>query len=347
MPLDVVLLPALAPPDRLLGLQRYLLDAVDRQECAPLLLLYQLQETVISIGRYHLYSGPSSHMGIAAYRRLTGGRIINPGPRWLGCALILPSRTGLLGARDAQLKPDQVLNRYSRGVMAGLRSLGADCFYPGRDAITCNRREVAMCTFEETASGALLVEIFIAVDEGLKSLARDMERFDPEGALTCPMYTDAAATTLSGELGRETSFEEIAERLEAGYGSVFGGTRRRELTRAELTAADAQAAAPGPQWLHHRWPDASVNLAARASIQLGVMEARLAATGDKIERVALFGDFIANAAGLTRFEQNLAGQRLDLMTVTAAALQTYADGSNFLLGCGDLTNLARLILKAS
>src|ERR1700744_2921959 len=108
MPLDVVWLPELAP-DLLPGLQFHLIEAVQRHDCAPLLLLYQLQEKAISIGRYHLYNGAASRGGIGAYRRLTGGRIINPSPRWMGCALILPSRTALLGPRDTQLKPDQVM----------------------------------------------------------------------------------------------------------------------------------------------------------------------------------------------------------------------------------------------
>ncbi len=316
-------------------------------DCAAALLLYQFQEKVVSIGRYHPYRGPALRGGIAAYRRLTGGRIINPGPRWLGCSLILPSRTGLLGERDAHLRPDQVMNRYSRGAMAAIRTLGADCFYPGRDAITCNRREVAMCTFEESASGALLFEIFIALEEGLESLPMDLERFDPEGALTGPMYTNATVTTLSEELRRRVSFEQAAQRLEADYGSFFGGAHRRDLTAAETAAASGQVSALGAQWLHHRWPDPSLNQTARASIQLGMMEARLAVDGDKVGQVALYGDLVANSSGLTKFEQNLAGQRLDLMTVSAIALQIYEDGSNFLLGCGDLTNLARLILKAS
>jgi lipoate-protein ligase A len=346
MPVDVVRLPALAP-DLLPGLQSHLIEAVQRHDCAPLLLLYQFQEKAISIGRYHLYDGPPSHDGIGGYRRLTGGRIINPSPRWMGCALILPSRTGLLGPRDSQLKPEQVMNRYTRGVMAGLRSLGADCFYPGRDAITIDRREVAMCTFEETASGTLLVEIFIGLDEGLNSMAHDMERFDPQGVLTCAMYTDATATTLSRELGRRVDFDEVAQRLQEGYGAVFGGTRRRELSAAELSAANDCTLSPETRWLHHRWPDAALNLTARASIQLGMMEVRLAVAGDKIERVALNGDLIANSSGLDQLEENLVGQPLDLMSVTAAAIQTYSDSFNFLLGCGDLTNLARLILKAS
>jgi len=96
-------------------------------------------------------------------------------------------------------------------------------------------------------------------------------------------------------------------------------------------------------------PRASIalNLAARAAIQLGFMEARLAASGERIERIALSGDFIANSPGLAQFEHSLAGQRLDLMMLTAAVVRTYGDGSNFILGCGDLGNLASLIMKAS
>ena len=42
----------------------------------------------------------------------------------------------------------------------------------------------------------------------------------------------------------------------------------------------------------------------------------------------------------------MAGQRLDLMTLAAVAMRTYGDGSNFILGCGELTNVAQLILSA-
>ncbi len=338
-------MPALAPLE-LLGLQLHFLDAVATGESAPILLLYQLQGKVISIGRYHLYDGPPSRGEITAYRRLTGGRIINHGAGWLGCSLIAPSRTSLLEQRDTQLRPEQVMNRYVRGALAGIRALGLDCFYPGRDAITCNRREVALCTFEESAARALLFELLIASEQGLESLPLDTDSFDPGGILTCPMYTDGIATTLARELGRAVSFAELTDRLASGYASAFGAVRRRDLTRAEIDAANARSLALA-QWLCSRKPDPALNLAARAAIQLGFMEARLAASGERIERIVFNGDFIANSPGLAQFEHSLAGQRLDLMTLTAAVVQTYGDGSNFILGCGDPGNLATLVLKAS
>ena len=184
---DVICLPAVKPLD-LLGLQLHLLDTVKSGETAPVVLLFQLPGETISLGRYHLYHGPASRGGIGAYRRLTGGRIINQGTGWTACSLILPSRTAALSERDARLRPDQVMNRYARGAIAGLRTLGIDCFYPGRDAITSAGRELAMCTFEENADGALLFELFIADGRGLDSLPLDMERFDPEGSLSCQLY---------------------------------------------------------------------------------------------------------------------------------------------------------------
>jgi hypothetical protein len=343
--IDIIYLPAVEPL-ALLGLQLHLLDTVKNGDTAPALLIFQLPGEFISLGRYHLYHGPASRGGIGAYRRLTGGRIINQGTGWIGCSLILPSRTAALSDRDAGLRPEQVMNRYVRGATAGLRALGIDGFYPGRDAITCAGRELAMCTFEENVDGGLLLELFIADGRGLESLPMDLERFDPDGALSCQFYNAATSTCLTRELKRMPSFEELAARLETGYHFAFGAGRRRDLTVAEIAAAGSQASGLA-QWLGGRRPDPSLHMAGRLSIQLGSMELRMAVNGDRIERIEFYGDFIANSTGLTRFEQNLRGKRLDLMTLTAAASQVYSAGSNFILGCGDLTNLARLILKAT
>jgi len=345
--LSVIRLPELEPA-KLPGLQLYLLDRLRSDGGAePLLLLFQLPGEVISIGRYHLYRGPETRGGITAYRRLTGGRIVNPGDGWICCSLLLPGRDAFPGDRGKQpaLRPDQVMNRCARGALAALRAMGTDCFYPGRDAITCGGRELAMCTFEESSGGALLFELFIAIGTGLESLAFAMERFDPDGALTCRFDTPATCTNLAREIGRTPEFSEMAGRLAAGYGQQFGEVRNRELTASESAASEIKAAEL-TQWFARRQPDSSMALIGRHSIQLGSIEVRLAATNGRIDRARFYGDFIANSSGLARFEQSLEGQRLDLMTLTSVALKTYGDGSNFILGCGDLTNLARLLLSA-
>jgi hypothetical protein len=343
LPLDVIALPQLKP-EQLLGLQCHFLGQVKDHGFAPILLVFQISGQTLALGRYHLYDGPSERGPVRAWRRLSGGRIINPGDGWIGCSLILSGRAALSGD-GPKLRPEQVMNRCLRGAMAAMRSIGVDCFYPGRDAITCGGRELAICTFEEDDGGALLFELFIAAASGLESLPMQMDQFDPAGGLTCGFYNAENSTCLARETGRGFSFEEIARRLAAGYRNQFGAVRDRALTSSELEAAQTRA----PQltdWLSGRRPAPALNLAGRQSIQLGSMETRMAVADGTILRMELYGDFIANSPGLAQFERSVAGVRLDLMTLTSAAMQTYGDGSNYILGCGDLTNLARLILSA-
>src|SRR5690348_12247746 len=184
---DIVILPAIEPT-RVLGLQSHLLEAVAGGQCAPLLLIHASAGRGLSLGRYHLYDGPAERAGLSAARRMTGGRVVGAGEGWLSLALILGSRTALLAERDAQINSEQVMNRYARGLLAALRTLGLEAFYPGRDAVTVERRELAMCSFECDAAGATLFEAALAVNRGMEEVVHDLERFDPDGQLSCAMY---------------------------------------------------------------------------------------------------------------------------------------------------------------
>ena len=236
--LDVILAPALAPDD-LLGLELHFLDAIGTRQTPPVLLIYTSPGRAISIGRYHLYCGPPERDGINVFRRLTGGRVVGAGQGWLGLALILPTRTAMLKEDATRLKPDQIMNRYARGILTAMRALGVDCFYPGRDAITFEQREIAMCTFETDAAGAMLFEASVAHNRGMEELVHDLERIDPDGALSCRMYDAASATKMVRELARDISFDELADAIASGYQSSLGETRRRELTAIETAQAQS------------------------------------------------------------------------------------------------------------
>jgi len=346
--LDAVYVAEISPWE-LLGLESYFLETVKAGRCAPVLMTYRLAGRVVSLGRYHLYAGPETRQEISAYRRLSGGRIAGAGQGWLGCALILPSRDSLLPRKTPGLKPEQVINRHVRGVLTGLRNLGLDCFYPGRDAVTVERREIATCSFETDSSGALLFETIIALNRGLDALVRDLELLDPKGTLTCPMYSAEIVSSLARELGRDVPADTVARAIEAGYETLLDQVSRRELTGDERSQAQYRGAALAASgWLTARKRDPSLPLLGRERIQLGFAEAHLALdAAGKIERVMMAGDLIANSGGLAGFERELSGKRLDLISVSAAVAKTYADGANYILGMGDLTNLSRVIMKAS
>jgi lipoate-protein ligase A len=345
--LDIVFLRDINPWT-LLGLELYFLDAVAAGVCPPVLLFHQTAGRLVSIGRYHLYAGPAQQNGISVVRRLTGGRVIGAGEGWFGCALILPTRHALLERDTAGLKPEQVMNRYTRGALAALRSLGVECFYPGRDAITAERRELAMCCFETDSHHALLFEFFLAVNRGMDTLVYDLERLDPDGALTSAMYNEQNATTLVRELRRDLGGDDLVAAMSDGYSGALGEVRPRKLTTEEISQGEHRAGAlSAGGWLNDRRADPSMNRIARAQCQLGFIEARLKlGADDKIERVALSGDFIANSPGIAEFEADLVSKPLDFATLSKSVVKVFGDGSNYFLGIGDLSALPQLVLRA-
>lgn len=347
--LDVVLAPALALDD-LLGLELHLLDAIAMRQAPPILLLYALPGHAVSIGRYHLYGGPAERGGVGVMRRLTGGRVVGAGDGWLGLALILPTRTALLKEdAAARLKPDQIMNRYVRGLLSGLRAIGIDCFYPGRDAMTFEHRELAMCTFETDASGAMLFEAAVARSRGMEDAVRDLERADPDGALSCRLYDAASATTVARELGRDISFEALASAIASGYATSLGEIRRRQLSEIEVAQAkDRGRKLAASNWLHARDVGPSMTLKNRIAAQLGAIEVAIALEGDRtIQATQLSGDFIANSPAIARLEDELRGRPLAMMSASQAVTKIFSCDDNFFLGAGELTNLVRLIAGAN
>jgi len=342
--LDVILAPAIATDD-LLGLELHFLDAIATRDTPPVLLIYGSPGRAISIGRYHLYGGPVERDGINVIRRLTGGRIVGAGQGWLGLALILPKRTALLKEDATRLKPDQIMNRYARGLLSAMRAIGIECFYPGRDAITFDRREIAMCTFETTASGAMLFEVSIAHNRGMEEVVHDLERIDPDGALSCRMYDAASATKVVREIARDISFDELGDAIASGYRNALGETRRRELTAVETAQAQHRGRAiAASNWLVGPAAAPRLELSNRIGSQLGAIEAAVALNADKtIEAMRLSGDFIANSPAVAELENELHGRSLDLASISHAVTKTFGHNDNFFLGAGDLSNLVRLI----
>lgn len=341
---DALVLPAVEPWP-LLGLQSYLLEAVAARACAPVLLVYGLSPRMVSLGRYHLYDGPDQQGGMTALRRMTGGRVVGAGPGWIGLALILPSRTALLPERDRGLKPEQVMNRYVRGLLSALRSMGIEAFYPGRDAVTVARREIAMCTLECDERGATLMEATLAVNRGMEELIRDLERFDPHSHLNCAMYGPDNATKMVRELDRDVTFGEIADAVVEGYSALLGGANRRALRPLEMAQAEQRGRSHREQFGSGIFsPD---GLSGRIQSQLGVVETRIELAPDgAVARFGIFGDFIANSPAIRALASEMTGKRLEFASVSSAVMKIFAQGDNFILGIGDLSNLVNLVMRA-
>jgi len=344
---EAIVLPSLAPW-LLLGLQAHLLD-VAQPGSTPVLLVHTHPGRALSLGRYHPWSGPAERAGIIAWRRLTGGRVFGSGEGWAGLSIIAPHPGALLAQRDAAITAERLINRYARGLLLALKELGIDAFYPGRDAITARGRELASCSFEVNAAGAILFEAFIAINRGMEEVVHDLERFDPGGELPARIYGPESASKLVRELDRDIGFDELADAIVAGYASSFGEASRRALSAVEHAQAEHRGAAmEAARWLQRLAAEARYAASARCGAQLGTIEARLGLAADgSIERFQLLGDFIANSSAIGRLESELRGNSLDDVGAICRAITKILDNrDNFILGAGDPGKLARLISRA-
>jgi hypothetical protein len=105
------------------------------------------------LGRHHRIdvSSPSS-AGLS--RRLSGGRIVPVGPG-VTCITLFVPLVDWLDPKTPGIKPQQVLNRALRPLLALLRERGVDAFYGGRDLVTVERRTISRrCSTRSIRTGS-------------------------------------------------------------------------------------------------------------------------------------------------------------------------------------------------
>src|SRR5439155_1478387 len=123
------------------------------------------------------------------------------GEGFVGLSLVLPHRAALVASDPLALAPEQVMNRYVRGILEACELSGVPALYPGRDVITVQRRILALASFEVEASGALVFEAVIANGWDFSVLPGLLDRADPEGVVKAGMLTAEDTTSLARQPG--------------------------------------------------------------------------------------------------------------------------------------------------
>ncbi len=333
-----------------LATDRYFLSSFHRAarpQRSCVLRVYTAPGDVVSAGRFHPIGEATGRPEIR--RRLSGGRALAFGDGFLGFSLCLRHRSALVSEEPFALSPTQVPNRYTRGVLSGLRALGVEVFYLGRDFITVHRKVVGMVSFETDDRGALLFEGILAVDRDFSLTTAFLERADPEGILKGETFEPGAVTCLAAEMRTHPSAREVAEALRAGFAEHFRvETQARDLMPLEEQAVAAIASREfGDDWVCARGPREDLPLRASAVVPLGVFEIRLALEQERFLReVQLSGDFIANSSAVETLERELKLCPADWRALAVVTDQVFQRPENFILGIGKLRTIPDTILKA-
>ncbi len=333
MQIDLILQENLSPSLSLATDQYFLYRAPEKG--TPVLRIYTLSDRPLSLGRFHAVPETLRQKEALCFRRLTGGRVVPCGEGFVALSLVLPHRSALLFDDPLALAPFQVMNRYVRGILRGLRQAGIQVFYPGRDFLTLEQKILGWISFVTEKNGALLFEALLCVQQDLSVLPHLLDQVDPEGYIPSPFLAPEATTSLAQETGRKLSFLQVARLLQEGYAQQFSLPINLRALAAEekkaISRIEAEIFASGA-WLCHRRLPANLPYEGTSPIELGVLTIRFDLTsGRLLHRVTFSGDFLAHAEALPALEEALEG--------------CPAEKSAILLGAGSLEIIPETILK--
>jgi lipoate-protein ligase A len=343
--LPVLVEPRLTPKESL-ARDRFLLDAVVASPARwpAALRVFDVTGEVVSLGRWQLAPAPGAS-SVALMRRRSGGRAAAFGDGFVGVTLVLPARGALLGPAPTPLRPEQVMNRYVRGVLGGLERHGVPALYPGRDTITARRRQLGVVTFTETRAGAVLFEAIVATTGDPSALPRRLDRADPEGVVRSAMLLPADTTSVAAEQGSAPGLSEIADWMAAGYAERLGASpAARTLGDGEAERVRELAAAPDEPSRRLR---GDLDRRASAAAMLGALDVHLAVGSDaRIRDACIAGDLIAGDDTIPALEEALRGCAPDRGAVAAAVADALAEPHRFLLGIGPVDTLVDTVIRA-
>ncbi|HJZ83717.1 MAG TPA: hypothetical protein VKN99_00910 [Polyangia bacterium] len=309
-------------------------------QCAqPTLLLAELSGAAVMLGRFQrapsaLHVERARADGLALVRRSGGGRALAAGEGSLGVLLALPALGHLL---PKPVGADKVLNRYLRGLMAGLTLAGAGngAHYFGRDFLSARQCELARVSQDGAPAGPVLVEAVVAVTRPLAL---------PHGLPAYPPHPDPRAAgpppvTLAALAGRRPTLEQLADAIAAGHARVYGCP----VERRELTLADGPAPEPPALEQETGWAQSGP-----APVPIGFVEALVRADASgTLQGARLRGDFIAPAFAVAALERALAGCPLAHDEIGRRVDAAFRGPGATIVGVVKLETLAERVLSAA
>ncbi len=299
------------------------------------------------LGRFHRADsascGPPGESGPAVSaasgglsRRLSGGRIVPVGPGVV-CITMTVAVVDWLDPAGKALRPEQVLNRALRPLLAMLRGDGVAAFYGGRDLVTVEGRPIAHASFTVMRDGAAVVEMHVAEAAAFAELPSLLDRHDPRGTAGVDRDALRGATSLV-EMGvAARSDQEWTERVAAFSASGFACDAcvatdgEGDVTTAHPSAAHDFLADPGPA-------EEGVRGAAAVSM-LGVVECSGRVDGDRLHDLRVTGDLIAPFHTLDDIAGECEGEPLRPDAIRKALARVMARPRSFVLGLRELDEL--------
>lgn len=308
--------------------------------------VWRRAEPGLLLGRFHrapLAATNSEKGRDGLSRRLSGGRVVPVGPGVVCMTMVAPLVNWFDPASSA-LRPEQVLNRALRPVLAMLRDDGVDAFYPGRDLITVGGRAIAHASFTVMRDGVAVVDVQVAESTAWTNLPGLLDQFDPQGVAGVDRGGFAQASSLVEAATAARVDAEWVARL-ARFGATTFGCET-DVSQADdpqesdvdqgVTSASRRAA---HEFLVEPGPLPEGQRTAAAVSMLGMVECTGRMHGDRLRDLRITGDLLAPFHTLDDIAAACEGQPFRAANIRKALARVMASPRNFVLGVAKLDEL--------
>lgn len=293
----------------------------------PVLRLYTYASHAALCGRFqHLEAeidvGACDRSGTAYNRRPTGGGAIVMGEGQLGVAVTARA--------PVDERPKTTLRRLSEGVVLGLAKLGIDASFGGKNDLKVDGRKIAGLGLYLDGEGGMLFHASVLADLDVSFM---LEVLDIPAAKLGDRAIEAVegrVTTVSRELGAQTTGAMLREVLEFGFGTVLGvDLVASEPTAHEVALADdlVRDKYSTEDWRFARTPQADATATSVLKTPAGLVRLYVALQGDTIKSALFTGDFNDIPQPIAEFESGLKWARLARPDIEAIAASVFGDGT--------------------
>jgi len=333
MPVGQLFIDAQAAPSDALARGATLPDLLTPEQPVALYCAALHGQDALVLGHYQLQSQalppqPPS----AVLRRSSGGVSVRTGEGILYAALALADRSSLMSCPQGRL-----LNRNVRGVLQGLRLLGAQANYFGRDFLSFVAQPAVFAAWDAADDGHVLLEFFISQSRSCFLVDSDLA-YPPRREPALRGHTPVSLEEVQVTAPPQQVFEALAQGHTRAFGVAWQpGNLDAWTPRSD--ALDPSADTPEQRAMHWSTPREE----AIGFVSAGV---RLDGAG-KFSAVRVAGDFLAHRACATTLERVLLGASPTSELVARAVDTAFARSGYDVEGIRSLHTFQEAILDAA
>lgn len=289
-------------------------------------------EDTLVLGRYQLASQALPAHGLQPrLRRSSGGSTVRVGAGISYVALALHERSSLMTC-----PPGRLLNRNVRGVLQGLRALGAQANYFGRDFLSFGAPPAVFVAWDFDSKQRVLLEFFISQTRAC---------FVPESELAYPARREPALrgqtpVTLA-DAGVSAHPGAVFEAIAQAHAKHFGVTFQAADTAVLSPTVDLGSSSDTPE-------DRILHWSLPREEAIGFVSAGVSLDGaGKFAAVRVAGDFLAHRSCAVTLERVLRGVTPNPEMVARAVDAAFAQPGHDLEGIRSLRTFQDAIIDAA